>query len=88
VGIGDAGVTKRRTWNLAADLPRFAHWLPAWIGSDGYPISWGHFVIGLEQIAREEGATLLRDARAGRLAQATKEDYAKSVKDLERRVDA
>lgn len=46
--------------DLADDLAEFIERKPAWVGPDGLPLSWPHYVIGSEQIMREHSRESLR----------------------------
>lgn len=45
----------------------FAYALPAWCGPDGLPLSWRHFVYGLQFIGRQWVREEVRAAQASRM---------------------
>lgn len=71
--VGD-GVAPRDT-DLLDDLQVFVTYRPAWVGKDGFPLSWQHFQYGLAHIARESLRQQLSRAQSGRMARVAKEDW-------------
>jgi hypothetical protein len=92
LAVPSAGSKRRRagrprSWNLLSDLAGFCHRYPAWIGADGYPLSWGHFVIGLRRMAADRNTDAADMTRALRIAQATQESYDRGIKRLDEAAD-
>jgi hypothetical protein len=46
------------------DLAAFCLHFPAWVGPDGMPLSWRHYVHGMQQIERSRSGEKLRIADA------------------------
>lgn len=81
------GEASRRAWNLAHDLVRFVHTCPAWVGSDGFPLSWGHFVTGNRALSHIDGRDFIASARAARMAQiADGKEFQKAIEAEERMI--
>lgn len=60
---------------------------PAWVGGDGYPLSWGHFVIGVRQMREEDARGMLQTARGTRLGNTPKgADFTAAAERIERGV--
>jgi hypothetical protein len=57
------------------ELLIFVTYRPAWVGRDGFPLSWQHYVYGLRHIARENMRHQLWMAQAYRMARVEKEDW-------------
>lgn len=51
-------------------LSEFCREYPAWVGPDGYPLSWRHYVYGVAHLGRARAAESLRLERAVAIAQA------------------
>lgn len=60
-----------------------AHAPPSWVGADGFPLSWRHYVYGMAFISREYLRRQLEQAQAARMASAEKEDYQSWQRDVE-----
>lgn len=56
-------------------LAEFAEGLPAWVGPDGYPLSWRHFVYGLAYIRRRNARAKIEMASAMRIAKADQQGF-------------
>ncbi len=65
---------KRSTIDRLDDLALFAEKLPAWVGRDGKPLSWQHFIVGLDYIRRSEARQTLAHFNATLMAAAEKRD--------------
>lgn len=67
--------------DLLDGLCEFVERLPAWVGEDGYPRSWRHYVYGMSYLARSRIRTLLDMAEATRAAGAVEDDWKQWVSD-------
>lgn len=56
-------------------LLEFTHYLPAWLNGDKVPISWQHFVGGLNYIQRLKSRQLLAASDAARMAQVEQDEF-------------
>ncbi len=63
--------------DLAEEVGIIAEYVPAWIGRDGYPLTWLHAQLALAVIDREHARAALRTASAVGSVHATKEDREK-----------
>lgn len=71
-----------RSWNIASDLAGFVRAFPGWVGDDGYPLSWRHFSLGMNRLARENIREQTRMARATHVgSRLTKESYEGTMQD-------
>ena len=61
--------------DLLDGLCTFAERLPAWIGSDGLPLSWDLYLYGMAYLRRSDIRQMLRQAEAIRAANAVEESY-------------
>jgi len=61
----------------------FAARLPTWIGADGFPLSWRHWIYGQAWIGREHQREQLRIAQAHRWAGFQKSDFETLQRDIE-----
>lgn len=61
--------------DVAEMVGSFAHYLPAWTGGDGLPLSWTHYVAGLRWIARHTMRQQVYAADSTRLGGAKADDY-------------
>ena len=66
---------RARTIDWLHDLTTFAIRFPAWIGKDGYPLSWRHYIYGMAAIERENAAEKLRMADAVSAHKAKERDF-------------
>lgn len=57
---------------------------PSWTGTDGYPLSWAHFIVGIRRLALGSARTELRMAAAARAAQFGDRDWKGYVKRLQK----
>lgn len=60
----------------------FITYRPAWVGPDGFPLSWQHYQYGLAHIAREQLRMSLWTAQAYRMGRVEKEDFEKYQQDV------
>ena len=58
----------RRVIDLADDLAYFVGHFPKWVGDDGLPLSWRHYVIAMRHANRESARETLREWNAARMA--------------------
>jgi hypothetical protein len=63
------------------DLGTFALRLPAWMGADGYPISWRHYIYGMAAIERENAADKLRMADAVAVHKSKEQGFKRWIKE-------
>lgn len=61
-------------------VAEFAQRLPAWVGSDGFPLSYRHFIYGMKWIARNYARESIRIVEATSAAQYDKSAYADWMK--------
>ncbi len=61
--------------DLLDELQVFVAERPAWVGADGFPLTWQHFLYGIRHIARESLRSQLHSAQAVRMAGLEKEDW-------------
>ena len=59
--------------------------LPAWTDARGYPLSWGHFVVGLRRMAEESARQELRIAAGSRIAQSDERSWKGETRKLQMR---
>jgi hypothetical protein len=64
-----------------SDLALFALRFPAWTGTDGYPLTWRHYVYGMAAIERENAAEKLRTADAVAVHKSKDKQYRKWVRE-------
>lgn len=70
--------------DLIDDVATFARYAPpSWVGADGLPRSWRHWVYGSAWIAREFTRGQLRDAQAQRMAGLAKADWESWQRDID-----
>jgi len=60
---------------LIDDLAAFVRLMPAWVGGDGLPLSWRHYVYAMGHINRAHKQHLLDSAAFTRAAGFAKNDY-------------
>lgn len=53
----------------------FCERMPALVGSDGYPLSWRHYVYGMAYLGRARARTLLDMGDAARAGGSTNDSY-------------
>jgi len=70
--------------DLLDDLPEFVARLPKWVGEDGFPLSFSHYVYGMNYLNRAKAADQLESASAFRAAQSNRKDYEGWRRDLMR----
>lgn len=68
--------------DLMDQAAQFAAELPRWTGSDGLPLSWPHFVVGMRHLGRAANTTTLGQAAAVRAGMASTRDYSDWRNDL------
>jgi len=56
-------------------LQVFITYRAAWVGPDGFPLSWQHYIYGLRHIAREQLRQQMLWAQAARMSRTEKEDW-------------
>lgn len=66
------------------ELQVFVAHRPAWVGPDGFPLSWMHYQHGLRSIAREALRSQLAHAQAVRMAGVVKADWEEYQRDIAR----
>lgn len=66
------------------DLLTFAERFPTWVGTDGLPLSYRHYVYGSAHLGRADVWRMLRDAQA--FHSAASSDYENWRKDMLRLV--
>ena len=74
--------TGRVTIDLIDGLASFVREFPAWVGPDGYPMSWRHYVYGMRHLSRVAARVDLRTATATRMAQTDKEPWQEWITEL------
>lgn len=62
----------------------FVTYRPAWVGEDGFPLTWQHYVYGLRHIAREDLRRQVYMAQAQRMSRAERESYDEWQRDMNR----
>ena len=65
------------------ELQIFVTYRPAWVGADGFPLSWQHYLFGLKHIAREGMRHQLWLAQATRMADVVQDDWVAWQRDIE-----
>lgn len=60
----------------------FVTYRPAWVGKDGMPLSWQHYIYGLRHIAREQMRQQLWWAQATRMSRVLKDDWESWQRDV------
>jgi len=70
-----------RTIDWLHDLATFCLRYPAWVGADGYPLSWRHYIYGMAALERENAAQKLRTADAVSAHKAKDRDWKKWVRE-------
>jgi hypothetical protein len=66
------------------ELQIFITYRPAWVNTEGWPLSWQHYIYGLRHIARESMRHQLWSAQAMRMARGQKEDWDTWQRDVNR----
>lgn len=66
------------------ELLLFVTYRPAWVGRDGFPLSWQHYVYGVRHIAREGMRQQLWMAQAMRMSSTGKMDWETYQRDINR----
>lgn len=66
------------------ELQVFVLYRPAWVGKDGFPLSWQHFQHGLRHIARTHLREQLVLAQGVRMANYEKDDWEAYQQDMTR----
>ena len=64
-----------RIVDLIDGLAEFARAFPGWIGADGYPLSWRHYVYGMAHLGRAAARETLRAATAAGAAWMKPDQY-------------
>jgi hypothetical protein len=72
---GHAPATERTVFDMVDALATFARHYPAWVGRDGLPLSWAHYVYGNRALGRAMAREDLRHASATRIAAADMKDF-------------
>lgn len=70
--------------DLLDGLTEFVRGLPGWVGPDGYPLSWRHYVYGMAHLGRAARRELLRSAEAQRAGTAELQKYRDWHRDVAR----
>ncbi|HEX5949363.1 MAG TPA: hypothetical protein VFZ96_00005 [Actinomycetota bacterium] len=63
--------TGKVTVDLIDGLAAFVREFPAWVGSDGYPLTWSRYLYGMRHLSRVSARIDLRTAAATRMAGVT-----------------
>jgi spore cortex formation protein SpoVR/YcgB (stage V sporulation) len=64
-------------------LATFVAKLPKWVGPDGFPLSWRHWIYGVAWLGREHSRAIAAEAQAFRIGQANQDDYDAFTRDVE-----
>jgi hypothetical protein len=67
--------TQQVTVDWSDQLAQFARAFPCWAGSDGFPLSWHHYVVGMRHLSRATAREDVRRAVAGRIAGADVKEW-------------
>lgn len=57
------------------ELQQFITYRPAWVGQDGFPLTWQHYIYGLRHIARENIRRQLWLSQAARMSRIDKSEW-------------
>ena len=66
------------------ELQVFVTYRPAWVGPDGFPLSWQHYIYGLRHIARESLRQQLWTSQSIRLSRQDNEHWGEHQRDIHR----
>lgn len=77
------GPGERVDADLSDGLATFVERKPAWVGADGYPLTWGHYVQGMAEIARTDARRALMIANAVRAANADEAGWVRFTAEME-----
>jgi hypothetical protein len=61
-----------QSFDFGDELAAFVRMYPQWVGSDGLPLSWRHFVLGLRAGQRYEAKEMLKIYEPSLMAQTDK----------------
>lgn len=71
-----------RDTDVLDELQVFVAYRSAWVGKDGFPLSWQHYQYGLRHIAREQMRQGLLLAQAIRMGGTVPEDWETYQRDI------
>ena len=74
--------TRQVTVDLMDVLAEFARDFPAWVGADGFPRSWAHYLYGLRHMSRAVAREDLRHSAAARASQYETKDYNEFAREM------